>query len=70
MLYDLVSVARFFESLSSLTFYPCHFLSYNSELLIPLVTFCIIQGTHDEVVDNGSCLLHLCLLFLPSLGRL
>lgn len=70
MLNDLISIAGFFESLPSLTFYPCHFLSYNAELLILLVTFRIVQGTHDEVVDYSSCLLHFSLFFLPSFGCL
>lgn len=70
MLDDLVSIARFFESFPSLTFNPCHFLSYNAELLILLVIFCIVQGTYDEVIDYSSSLLHFSLLFLPSFGCL
>lgn len=68
MLDDLISIAGFFESFPSLTFYACHFLSYNAELFILIIVFCIIQGTHDEVVDDSSCLLHFSLFSLLSFG--
>lgn len=70
MLNDLICIARFFESLSPLALNASHFLSNNADLLILLVIFCIIQGTHDEVIYSSGSLLHFYLLFLLSFGCL